>query len=325
MGSEVILPGTPRLDIPAHDRPVFDASLQNGYAGLAGGGSPSASSLPPGVTKETVAINTGVQTGNLPAVGSPYFAAATIAAGANETLIALINAAGEVTGTLVIQALGAVTSGAVLWTNGGAPAINITKQPGGTLVVPDWHYWSGATQAIVNTDAAAQAVTVAFMVDAEDELRQNVLSAAISTPAIVINRQDVLRIRQLQVAFGPAGTAPYTDNIRWSPHALLRLGTGPLANGDYPTIAWRRLVSWEQVISTWQGGDGANNMQSFFTEGGDEIVIAGSDSDMNGQGYTASWSPYFWVNFQAIQAWVPNRPVMMYIRGLAEIFRNANQ
>jgi hypothetical protein len=332
MGSEVILPGTPTSQIPPGDRPIFDPSLQNGYAGLAGGGASVNGQTPIGVTKQTVYLRAALATINPPS-GLTAFGSVSVPAGgqANYPIGSLLGVPDDINGTVTVQATGAVTSGAVFIGQGG-DSINVTKAPGGTvqvytgLRVNNGGFYNGIQ--ILNTDAAAQTVGLSFTPDL-DYLFAAYPYAAVydfATGAgaqFALGPNDILRIRELHLQAWP-GTGPSGAVWYFPPEADLRIESGPpILPGwtqNFPVVTHRRMRGRRLYGSSQNGGDvyGANVMIWSLEE---PLVIAGSDAIIGGQVNSGgNWSPRVWINYSVAS----NNSILPVIAGIFEIFRNAN-
>ena len=335
MGSEVILPGTPLNQIPAGDRPIFDPTLQNGYAGLAGGGASVNGQAPIGVTKEVVQLRAV-----LAAVGTPKncFGVITvfnIAAGGNTNfdLSANLGVDQASIGTLTLQALGSVTTGAVFLGAGSASGINITKAPNGTLVLPNFPLYAandpGADNGfqLFNTDAAAQNVAISFTPNSPSVIDATINSAVYdfgsgAGPQFKLGQTDILRIRELHLqlmpASAPAGQFNYFGDV-----ADLRIETNapiPVGFQNFAIVSHRLLKGARSMRKAWGGGDTVgSNVQLYSLE--QPIIIAGSDAIIGGQvGAGQIWSPRVWAEYY----FAGNAGVQPVLLGVFEIFRNAN-
>jgi hypothetical protein len=338
MGSEVILPGTPTSQIPPGDRPIFDSSLQNGYAGLAGGGSASAANLPAGVTKETYYLNfDGTTTGqNIQPVPETMFAAPAIASAGSVGIAATLGSAFGVHGQLVLQALGSVTSGAVLIGRaGGSGVINLSKI--GTLILPDHLLQTNNANALgdtelFNTDAASQTVGIAFSPKFESLVRQSALALiydfATGSVQFNVGPSDILRIRELMLTLRPYGL-PNNMMVGFDGTAQLRVmaGGANTTTGNYPIIMARSLAGRAGWQFSFPGGDpSASTPYGTIVYNLEQpVIISGADIGAAGSLAAAtnaqSWAPRLWVTYSPLVSLAGN--VAPSLRGIFEVFRNA--
>lgn len=332
MGSEVILPGTPLNQIPPGDRPIFDPTLQNGYAGLAGGGASVNGQAPIGVTKETSYLNYAPGATGAPLDSGAQFTSINITAGDSEYLASYLYPASENAnrrGTLIIAAPGAVTSGAVLLDrNGGGGVIDITHAPSGQLVIPGFRFdaTGGGFVILHNSDAATQNVRLAFFPD-DDSVNEAAAAsfaydfATGSGPRLALGPNDIMRVREFSLLLFP-GSAPAAQYLSWSGEAQLSIENGPPVspgwNMNIPIVSSRILKS-HKYRGLWPTIDGYSGPIIYSLES--PIVLSGADGVIGGNLNAGSnWSP----RIVATAFFSGSNGLQPVMRGIVEVFRNAN-
>lgn len=215
MGSETIIPGTPLDAIPAQDRPVFNAKLQNGYPGAAGNVAQPA----PGSLVEHIVVSKNASPAVTGLTTMPTFFARSLGAGANETLDSFFNG-GLVTTPrpapfdLIFTATGSpAAAGAGILVGGAVGAganLNSLKVP---LVLPN-HPRLGSGLYISNSDTGSLDYQLTAVVSKGDDLWQTVPFKFDLTGLFdPIQGTDVLRIRRLALQVQPNSNYGYGDGV----------------------------------------------------------------------------------------------------------------
>jgi hypothetical protein len=335
MGSEVILPGTPLNQIPAGDRPIFDPSLQNGYAGLAGGGASVNGQTPIGVTKEVNYLNYAPAAFGAPADSGAKFASINITSGDSEYLIGYLyggsGSGPNRLGTLIIAAPGAVTTGEVLLDqNGGNGVIDVTHAPSGQLVIPNFRFDATAGGGVIlhNSDAATQNVRLAFFPNdhsLDDGQAASVVYdfATGSGPQFALGPNDIMRVRELSLLVFPS-SAPTGQYLSFDGDAQLVIENSPPITPGWSVrmnVVTSRVLKGHRYRGGWPSPDTYGGSGPIVYSLDAPITIAGADGVIGGHLNAGSnWSPRIWATF-FYSGSNGSQPVL---RGIFEVFRNAN-